>query len=35
MFAIRDGEWKLIDGLGSGGFTDPMRIEHNNTLPAG
>jgi hypothetical protein len=21
MFAIRTGDWKLIDGLGSGGFT--------------
>ncbi|MEI6895345.1 MAG: arylsulfatase, partial [Colwellia sp.] len=25
MFAIRDGDWKLIDGLGSGGFTKPVR----------
>lgn len=25
MFAIRDGDWKLIDGLGSGGFTSPVR----------
>ena len=25
MFAIRDGEWKLIEGLGSGGFTAPRR----------
>ncbi|MGS2722620.1 sulfatase family protein [Porticoccus sp. GXU_MW_L64] len=25
MFAIRDGDWKLIEGLGSGGFTEPTR----------
>ncbi len=23
MFGIRQGDWKLIEGLGSGGFTDP------------
>jgi len=27
MFAIRVGNWKLIEGLGSGGFTKPARIE--------
>ncbi len=27
MFAIRHGDWKLIAGLGSGGFTAPKRIE--------
>jgi arylsulfatase A-like enzyme len=27
MFAIRAGEWKLIEGLGSGGFTRPRREE--------
>ncbi len=27
MFAIRDGDWKLIEGLGSGGFTAPRRID--------
>ncbi|MBL7009159.1 MAG: arylsulfatase [Planctomycetes bacterium] len=26
MFAIRDGGWKLIEGLGSGGFTGPTRV---------
>lgn len=26
MFAIRGREWKLITGLGSGGFSDPKRI---------
>jgi arylsulfatase A-like enzyme len=27
MFAIRKGDWKLIQGLGSGGFTEPAKIE--------
>ncbi len=27
MFAIRQGEWKLILGLGSGGFSEPRRLE--------
>lgn len=27
MFAIRQGPWKLIQGLGSGGFTAPQRIK--------
>ena len=27
MFAIRQGPWKLIMGLGSGGFTAPRRIK--------
>ncbi|MDG2029754.1 MAG: arylsulfatase [Phycisphaerales bacterium] len=27
MFAIRSGRWKLVEGLGSGGFTKPARIE--------
>lgn len=27
MFAIRVGDWKLIDGLGSGGFTAPAKVE--------
>jgi len=26
MFAIRVGRWKLIEGRGSGGFTNPRRI---------
>ena len=25
MFSIRQGAWKLVDGLGSGGFTDPVH----------
>jgi len=27
MFALRDGDWKFIEHLGSGGFTRPSRIE--------
>ncbi len=27
MFAIRKGDWKLVEGLGSGGFTEPLRVE--------
>jgi len=27
MFSIRRGRWKLIDGLGSGGFPQPRRVE--------
>jgi arylsulfatase A len=26
MFAIRQGEWKAVFGLGSGGFTDPREV---------
>ncbi len=26
-FAIRQGDWKLIEGLGSGGFTEPREIK--------
>ncbi len=29
MFAIRMGDWKLIEGRGSGGFTRPQRIPKN------
>jgi arylsulfatase A-like enzyme len=25
MFAVRNGQWKLIEGLGSGGFSLPVR----------
>ena len=25
LFALRDGDWKFIDGLGSGGFTPPKN----------
>ena len=27
LFAIRSGDWKLIEGLGSGGFSEPVLIE--------
>lgn len=27
MFSLRMEEWKYIEGLGSGGFTDPRRID--------
>ncbi|MEZ5401082.1 MAG: arylsulfatase [Bryobacteraceae bacterium] len=27
MFSIRRGEWKLCEGLGSGGFSEPRKIE--------
>ena len=27
MFAIRQGSWKLVQGLGSGGFTAPAQIK--------
>ena len=26
-FTVRKGDWKLIEGLGSGGFTEPQKIE--------
>ena len=35
MFAIRDGDWKLIEGLGSGGFTQPAVVEQEEGGPAG
>ncbi len=35
MFAIRRGDWKLILGLGSGGFTQPARVEPAEGEPAG
>jgi arylsulfatase A-like enzyme len=35
MFAIRDGDWKLIEGLGSGGFTKPAVVEQVEGGPAG
>ena len=33
MFAIRVGDWKLIEGLGSGGFTAPRRASPPETGP--
>jgi arylsulfatase A-like enzyme len=35
MFSIRRGPWKLIEGLGSGGFTKPARVESQPDGPAG
>ena len=35
MFALREGEWKLVEGLGSGGFTQPAREEHSESKPMG
>ena len=35
MFAIRTKEWKLIEGRGSGGFTQPKRIEPGTGEPKG
>lgn len=35
MFAIRKGDWKLIEGLGSGGFSQPRFIEPSAGGPAG
>ncbi len=35
MFAIRSGDWKLVMGLGSGGFTRPVRIVPMPGEPAG
>lgn len=35
MFAIRRGKWKLIEGLGSGGFTAPARQEPVESEAAG
>ena len=27
MFAVRKGDWKFVDGLGSGGFTRPAHVK--------
>lgn len=35
MFAVRQGDWKLILGLGSGGFTLPQQIKPNPGDPPG
>jgi arylsulfatase A-like enzyme len=35
MFAVRDGDWKFIDGLGSGGFTQPVVEKPTPGGPAG
>jgi hypothetical protein len=35
MFAIRQGNWKYIEGLGSGGFSQPAAIEPEAGGPEG
>jgi len=35
MMVMRQGDWKLIDGLGSGGFSPPKRITPGPSDPAG
>jgi arylsulfatase A-like enzyme len=35
LMTIRSGRWKLIDGLGSGGFSQPSRITPGPGDPAG
>ncbi|MBI1901052.1 MAG: arylsulfatase [Planctomycetia bacterium] len=35
MFAIRQGDWKLIEGLGSGGFTQPKTEKPQPGGPTG
>lgn len=35
MFSVRKGNWKLIEGLGSGGFTQPKRMDPEPDDPPG
>ena len=35
MYSIRNGTWKYIEGLGSGGFTAPARLEPDPGGPHG
>lgn len=35
FMTLRSGPWKLIDGLGSGGFSKPSKIEPDSKGPAG
>ncbi len=35
MFALRSGNWKLVDGLGSGGFTKPQILPGVQGGPGG
>ena len=35
VFSIRRDEWKLIAGLGSGGFTDPVHVDPTADGPQG
>lgn len=34
-FAIRQGDWKLIEGMGSGGFTEPRNVAPQPGGPTG
>ena len=34
-WTLRDGDWKLIKGLGSGGFSKPSRVKSGEGDPAG
>ncbi|HYO80131.1 MAG TPA: sulfatase-like hydrolase/transferase, partial [Bryobacteraceae bacterium] len=35
VFAIRAGDWKLVEGRGSGGFSAPVRVDVKSGEPAG
>jgi arylsulfatase A len=35
MFTIREGDWKLEFGLGSGGFSEPKKVEADVSGPKG
>ncbi len=35
MMTIREGKWKLINALGSGGFSQPKRVQPGPNDPAG
>ena len=35
IWAVRRGPWKLITGLGSGGFSEPRRVQVGPGDPAG
>lgn len=35
VFAIRQGSWKLVRGLGSGGFTQPASVQPTSDGPQG
>jgi arylsulfatase A-like enzyme len=35
LMTVREGDWKLIDGLGSGGFSKPSKIQPAVDQPAG
>ena len=35
MFAIRQGDWKLVLGQGSGGFSVPRGLKHDSKWPDG